>query len=57
MGSEYWKGLIDWIYSKVLEEKCVDEKDLKLMFITDDPAEVANGIERHYQRDRVPKNF
>ncbi len=57
MGSEYWKGLIDWIYSKVLEEKCVDEKDLKLMFITDDPAEVANGIERHYQRDRAPKNF
>lgn len=57
MGTEYWKGMIDWIKSTVFSEKCVDEDDLKMLVLTDDPEEVANGIERHYQRDRAPKNF
>lgn len=57
LGSEYWKGLIDWIKSTALTEKCIDENDLKLFTITDDPEEVANGVERHYQRDRAKKNF
>lgn len=57
MGSEYWKGLIDWIKSTAYKEKCIDDNDLKMLLITDDPEEVANGIERHYQRDRAPKNF
>jgi uncharacterized protein (TIGR00730 family) len=57
MGSEYWKGLIDWIKSTVIAEKCISESDLNMFIVTDDPEEVANGIERHYQRDRAPKNF
>lgn len=57
MGKDYWKGMIDWIKSTVFAEKCVDEDDLKMLVITDDPEEVANGIERHYQRDKAPKNF
>lgn len=57
MGSSYWKGMLDWIKTTVLNEKCVDEKDLQMLIITDDPEEVANGIERHYQRDRAPRNF
>jgi hypothetical protein len=28
-----------------------------MLQITDDPEEVANGIERHYQKDRAFKNF
>ena len=57
MGKEYWKGMLEWIRSTVLKEKCLNEKDLELLIITDDPEEVANGIERHYQRDRAAKNF
>lgn len=57
MGKEYWKGLIDWIQSTMIEKKCISEKDLNLIQITDDPNEVANSIERHYQRDRSEKNF
>jgi hypothetical protein len=30
---------------------------LGTLSITDDPEEVANGIERHYQKDRPEKNF
>lgn len=57
MGSDYWKGLIDWIKDTVLASSCISKDDLKMMQITDNPAEVANGIERHYQRHRSIRNF
>lgn len=57
MGREYWMGIIDWIRSTMLALECISEKDLDLIHITDDPDEVANMVERHYQRDRSEKNF
>lgn len=57
MGKAYWEGLIDWIKDTVLAHECISPEDLNLMHITDDPEEVANGIERHYQRDRAERNF
>lgn len=57
MGSSYWKGLISWMTDTLLEQHCISEQDINRIHITDDPEEVANGIERHYQRDRVERNF
>ncbi|KAF3363213.1 hypothetical protein PHSC3_000227 [Chlamydiales bacterium STE3] len=57
IGKSYWTGLMDWIQETVLSQGCVSRDDLKLLQITDDPEEVANGIERHFQRDRAEKNF
>ncbi len=57
MGKEYWKGLMDWIKTTVLKEDCILPVDLNLILMTDDPEEVANGIERHYQRERAERNF
>ena len=57
MGKEYWEGLIDWIKATVMDHGCISEDDLNLIHITDDPEEVANGIERHFQRNRTLKNF
>ena len=57
MGTDYWKGMMDWIKERMLGDGCIKEQDLLLLTITDDPEEVANGIERHYQRDRAEKNF
>lgn len=57
MGKEYWEGLMDWIHKSLISYKCLNADDLKLIQITDDPEEVANGIERHYQRDRAERNF
>lgn len=57
MGTTYWSGMIDWIKSTMIALECISEKDLDLLHITDNPEEVANGIERHYQRDRAEKNF
>lgn len=57
MGSDFWAGLIDWMKSTLLKNATISPEDLNLMQITDDPEVVANGIERHYQRHRVEKNF
>lgn len=57
MGHAYWIEMMGWIKSIMLSHGCISEKDLDMIQITDDPEEVANGIERHYQRDRALKNF
>jgi len=57
MGKEYWTGLMDWLQNTLIAQGVILEKDLSMFQLTDDPEEVANGIERHYQRDRAEKNF
>ena len=39
-GSEYWKGLMDWIGETALREGKVSNLDLKLLHLTDSPEEV-----------------
>ena len=43
-GSDYWRGLIDWLRAKVLAEKKIAEVDLDLLFVTDDPAAAVRHI-------------
>lgn len=57
MGKNYWSGLVDWMKEVLITEAFISPEDLNLMRITDDPEEVANGIERHFQRHRVQRNF
>jgi len=57
MGKQYWQGMINWIYDTLLSQENISPEDLNLIQITDDPEEVANGIERHYQRERSARNF
>jgi len=38
MGSDYWKGLIDWIEQKMLgEHQYIDPEDLDVFTVIDDP--------------------
>jgi uncharacterized protein (TIGR00730 family) len=57
MGVDYWRGLMDWIKTTVMTEGCISDKDLEIMRITDDPEEVADGIERHYRIHQSQRNF
>ncbi|MCB1149309.1 MAG: TIGR00730 family Rossman fold protein [Chlamydiia bacterium] len=57
MGSDYWVDMVDWLKKTVLAHGCISAEDLDLFHITDDPEEVAQGIERHFQRDRASRNF
>jgi uncharacterized protein (TIGR00730 family) len=48
IGTEFWKGLIDWLEDTMLSGKCIDSSDLNLFTVTDDLDEVAEGLERAY---------
>ena len=46
-GSQYWKGLTDWIRDTMAFEGKIATEDINIMFITDDPAEARDHILRH----------
>ena len=46
MGSEYWKGLLDWIRDKMLKEGCILPQDLNVFTVVDEPQEAAKIIVR-----------
>ncbi len=45
-GTEYWKGLLEWLEEHVLEMGAIAPEDLKLMTLTDDPDEAAEMATR-----------
>lgn len=57
MGKTYWKGLIDWMKNTQLKMGCIGQEDLNRLILTDDPDEVAQGIEKHYKEYHATQNF
>lgn len=47
--SEFWVGLIDWFKGNLLAEGMINEEDLDLLKILDDPQEVVDAIFSHYE--------
>ena len=41
-GSDYWRGLLDWIRDTALKDGKISEQDLKLLHLTDSPQEVVD---------------
>ncbi len=50
VGSDYWKGLVDWIRENVLGRNYIDRKDLKLFCIVDEPEDAVRCIEAFYEK-------
>ena len=46
MGSEYWKGLLDWLKKSMLREEMILSEDLHYFQVIDDPEEVVRHIKR-----------
>ena len=47
-GSSYWQGLLDWFQNTLLPEGKIAPPDLKLLMVSDDPAEVIELIKQAY---------
>jgi hypothetical protein len=47
-GSEYWKGLVDWLKGKMLEEGCISPQDLDIFKISDSEEEIVRDITRQF---------
>ena len=52
VGSDYWKGLIDWFRKKVLAQKNIDKEDLLIFKIVDEPEKVAALIKDFYKKSK-----
>jgi len=57
VGKEYWKGLLDWLKNTALDHGNIKQKDLDLIHLTDDPDEIADGIEKYYRQTKSLENF
>lgn len=57
IGTQYWKGMIEWLKNVPLGQKYLEEKDFALFTVTDDPDLVAGEIEKHYQKTGKEPTF
>lgn len=46
IGTEYWKGLLDWIENSMVENGMVSSHELKIYQVMDDPDQVIREIKR-----------
>lgn len=57
VGTEFWSGLKDWVQNIMLEKfATVSAKDMDLIPITDDPAEVVKIINNFYAHEALRPN-
>lgn len=47
MGSEYWKGLVDWLRETVLRDNKISACDIDLFQVIDDPEEAVRYIKKY----------
>lgn len=58
VGSSYWRGLLDWMKSTMLEQSGnISDQDLDLLHIADTSDEVADHILRFYSKHSLQPNF
>jgi uncharacterized protein (TIGR00730 family) len=48
VGSDYWKGLVDWMKVRLEGEGMVSAGDVELLQVIDEPAAVVEAIFTHY---------
>jgi uncharacterized protein (TIGR00730 family) len=54
-GSQYWRGLLAWLTSMMLNEKNINPEDLSLMHLTDSPKDAVDFIIRVCETNGKPK--
>ncbi len=50
-GSQYWKGLVSWMTSTMLNEKNINAEDLGLMYLTDSPKDAVDFIVKTFEEE------
>jgi hypothetical protein len=46
VGTDFWSGLMDWIHEKILASGNVDNDDMKIINLMDDPQEIVSYIKK-----------
>ncbi len=50
VNSSYWRGIIEWFKTSLLEEEMINEEDLNLFKVVDEPKDVSKAIFDHYEK-------
>jgi predicted Rossmann-fold nucleotide-binding protein len=48
-GSQYWRGLLAWLTSTMLNEGMINEADLGLIHLTDSPHDAVDFVVKTFQ--------
>lgn len=46
VGTDHWRGLVDWIRGRLLEEKRISPEDMDIFQVLDDPEEIVKAVKR-----------
>lgn len=57
VGSDFWKGLLDWVKNTMLEAGNISPKDLDLVQLVDTEEEVVQIIDAFYKQRNLSPNF
>jgi uncharacterized protein (TIGR00730 family) len=49
VGRAFWHGLVDWVSGTLVDEHMIAEKDVELMQILEEPAEIVEAIFNFYE--------
>ncbi|MGM5630937.1 TIGR00730 family Rossman fold protein [Apibacter raozihei] len=57
VGSEYWKGLLDWLRNSMLQDNYIKEQDFSLFRLVDTADEAVEHIRAFYDKYSIKQNF
>jgi uncharacterized protein (TIGR00730 family) len=49
VGTDFWRGLLDWMRDRLVGEKMIDAEDMDLVQVIDEPPKIVDAIFRHYE--------
>jgi uncharacterized protein (TIGR00730 family) len=53
VGTTFWRGLLDWFRSQLVGDGMIDEEDMELIQVIDEPANVVNAIFAFYEAQEL----
>lgn len=49
VGESFWRGLVDWLKTTLVDERMISPEDLDLIQVIDEPKAVVEAIFKHYE--------
>ena len=46
----FWTGIVDWIKTRLVDEKMIDPEDVDLIQLLDEPQQIVDAIFNHYEK-------
>jgi uncharacterized protein (TIGR00730 family) len=56
-GSKYWEGMLRWVKETLLSERTISEDDLRLLHLTDSPAEIVEIVSSYHAAARTDETI